>query len=475
MEELLEGLSDGKDELNLAEFPLCTIADRLPPGQKSLSFEDQVWDAARNEMVARRLTITGSEEFGLPTARDDEVLLGLIQLSKLLNFADRKVFFTRYQLLRVLGWKDESKNYERLEKSLNRWIGVTLYYQNAWRNRSDQSWADEKFHVLDNVTLFERRKTPAQDRNGRQSALPFSSFVWNDTIFRSFQAGNLKKLDFDFYKKLDGAVAKRLFRFLDKRFYHRPDWRFNLKELCWVHIGLSRNYADAASLKRKLKIGIMELERQGFLVTMPDAERFRRLATGEWCVVFEKASTVKIKTLAAPAPARDLGTVVDELVRRGVSPSAASDVAAAHAPEHIHRQLEIFDWLVAQKHRSVSINPAGFLMSSIRGDFAPPKGFVSVAERVKREALAVARRKREDENARAAIVVAERQRQEREEAVKKFWQAWPEEDRQRLEAEILDGASSVERNIMARGGAFAEATRQSLMDAFALKVLEQGL
>lgn len=39
---------------------------------------------------------------GLPTARDDEVILGLLQLSKLEHFADRKVHFSRYQLLQLL-------------------------------------------------------------------------------------------------------------------------------------------------------------------------------------------------------------------------------------------------------------------------------------------------------------------------------------------------------------------------------------
>src|SRR5438093_6922576 len=111
--------TEGKDELNLAEFPLCGIASRLHPSQKTLSFEDRVYDSGRGEMITRQLTITGSDEFGLPTALDDEVLLGLIQLSKLQDFADRMVHFTRYQLLRLLSWRDESKNYGRVEKSLN--------------------------------------------------------------------------------------------------------------------------------------------------------------------------------------------------------------------------------------------------------------------------------------------------------------------------------------------------------------------
>ena len=32
---------DGRDELNLAEFPLCALAHRLRPDQKTLHFEDR--------------------------------------------------------------------------------------------------------------------------------------------------------------------------------------------------------------------------------------------------------------------------------------------------------------------------------------------------------------------------------------------------------------------------------------------------
>ena len=202
--------TDGRDELNLAEFPLCALAHRLKPEQKTLHFEDRVWDERRGGMITRQLTITGSDAYGLPTALDDEVLLGLIQLSRLAQFAERTVRFTRYQLLHLLGWSKESKNYERIEASLNRWTGVTLYYRNAWWNRARRCWVDEKFHILDNVRLYHRE--PAGLPADPEAAT--SVFVWNDVVFRSFQAGNLKSIDFDFFRDLKSAIAKRLYRFL---------------------------------------------------------------------------------------------------------------------------------------------------------------------------------------------------------------------------------------------------------------------
>jgi len=79
--------------MNLAEFPLCALSHRLKPDVKTLRFEDRTWDKGRNDGSPGRLTVTGSNAYGLPTGKDDEVLLGLIQLTRLQGFAERKVFF----------------------------------------------------------------------------------------------------------------------------------------------------------------------------------------------------------------------------------------------------------------------------------------------------------------------------------------------------------------------------------------------
>ena len=43
----------GRDEMNLAEFPLATLADRAPRGCKTLVFEDTIWDKSQRLGPAR--------------------------------------------------------------------------------------------------------------------------------------------------------------------------------------------------------------------------------------------------------------------------------------------------------------------------------------------------------------------------------------------------------------------------------------
>ncbi len=456
--------SDGRDELNLAEFPLCALAHRLRPDQKTLRFEDRVWDERRGETITRQLTITGSDAYGLPTALDDEVLLGLIQLSRLRQFADRTVRFTRYQLIQLLGWRHESKSYERIEASLNRWTGVTLYYQRAWWNKAKGCWVDEKFHVLDNVRLFHREEAGmSADEESTGSV-----FVWNDVIFRSFQAGNLKSIDFDFFRELRSAIARRLYRFLDKRFFRRSRLEFELREFACEHAGLSRNY-DTANLKRKLRSGIAELERHGYLRALPDPERFRKVGGGEWRVVFEQAGgAVTGRTPEAKEPASPL---VVALTARGVAPSTARSTVSRFSADRIQAQLEVFDYLIARDDPKVSRNPPGFLVSAIRGEYAPPKDFLTHEERTRRQQEAEARRTQEARRRERLEAVLQAKEVAREQAIQQFWQSLPAGERARLEQDALGRIGVAQHKLLAQGGLIAAATRKALLDACALKLM----
>lgn len=471
-DRMTEKRSDGRDELNLAEFPLCALAHRLRPDQKTLEFEDRVWDERRGDTITRRLLITGSDAYGLPTALDDEVLLGLIQITKLSEFVNRAVRFTRYQLIQLLGWRNESKSYERIEASLNRWTGVTLYYRNAWWNKARECWVDEKFHVLDNVRLFHRESANswAEVEGG------CSVFVWNDVIFRNFQAGNLKSLDFDFFRELRSAIARRLYRFLDKRFFRSARCEFDLREFACEHAGLSRNY-DTANLKRKLSGGIAELEQRGFLAPLSNGERFSKVCSGRWRVAFERGKGPYPAGLPTPLDGgRPEGSeaegLVTALTERGVSVAAANEAVRKHAADQIKAQIDVFDWMVARRDPKVSKNPPGFLVSAIKRGYVPPQEFAKELDQA-RAAEAAAQRQAVRERDRAQRQARQTAAEvERENRIAAFWQAVPEDERPRHEAEAMAQARNLQRQLMRRGGKLGESARKAVLDAYALARLE---
>ena len=267
----------GRDEMNLAEFPISVLTDRVPNGLKTLEFE----------AGGGKLVVTGSDAYGLPTAMDADVIIGLVQLTKLRNdFTDPSVTFTRYELLRLLGWPDRGEDYRRLEESLHRWVGVTLRYDEAWWDNDIKCRVDASFHILESVVIVDqavRQKLRARDRQEP----PPSQFTWNRIFFKSCQAGNLKRLDLETYFALKSAVTKRMYRFLDKRFYSRADWTFDLHEFALGHVGLSRNYT-AAKIKEKIQPALEELEAVGFLEPMGREQRYTQVGRGRWKIALAR-------------------------------------------------------------------------------------------------------------------------------------------------------------------------------------------
>lgn len=468
-EQVMAGaLTDAKDELNLAEFPLCVLGHRPPADQRTLRFQDRIWDRKAGGHVIRQLTITGSDAYGLPTALDDEVLLGLVQLSRQGGFTERKVPFTRYQLIRLLGWRDESKSYERIETSLNRWTGVTLFYANAWWHKQRQCWVDEKFHVLDNVRL-QRVRARGRGEAGREGERPVSSFVWNEVLFDSFRAGNLKSLDFEFFRSLKHPTAKRLYRFLDKRFYRRRRWEFGLKELAWEHIGLARSY-DAAGLKRRLQPGIDELEAKGFLQPESGQQRFQRVCTGEWRVTFERAA--QRQRSHAPQGQADSDTSVEAaLTVRGIAAPVARRLATGFSAELVAAQIKVFDGLVASRDPRLSRNPPGFLIRAIEENYPPPDGFVSRSEKTRKAAAAAQHRDAVARTKRRRAARRLRQEEDAAAATRAFWDSFSTEDRARMETVALKEATRLQRFLLAGGGRAGDATRQLLLEGYAHRAM----
>ena len=111
--------------MNLVELPLAAVSDRFLDGAKTVVFIDDVWDEEKRRHVERKLSISGSDLYGLPTAKDEDVLLACVQLSSIGEFHSPEVHFSRYELLKLLRWPDENKYYKRLATSLRRWKGLS--------------------------------------------------------------------------------------------------------------------------------------------------------------------------------------------------------------------------------------------------------------------------------------------------------------------------------------------------------------
>jgi hypothetical protein len=429
----------GKDEMNFAEFPIALLTDRVPKGQKSIEFVDSIYDEKRKKMIIRRRIIEGSEQYGLPTATDDAVILALIQLTKLRgDFQRREVVFTRSELLEMLGWPREGKNYDRLKLSLLRIANVTYNYDNAWWDARQKTWTTRAFHIIDIVEINDSRASSELD------ASSWSRIVWGGAVFESFRWGFLRDIDFRLCMRLEHAISLRMYRFLGKRFHHKPDWTFDLKEFANDHLCLGRNYEGGSQIARKLQPAIAELELAGFLEPLPEAERFPR--DGRTWRIRLRQRERDVAALPAPEEASGPGEAGDGvveagpaagLVARGVHPEAAAQLARDFPAGAIGVQVEVFDWLMLRRDKKVGRNPAGYLVKAIREGYAPPaRGFTGRADL----------RRRDDAERAGRLAASEASRLRREEglreeglgrAVAAHWEGLDPDGRAGLEAAAL--------------------------------------
>jgi len=436
----------GRDELNLAEFPIALLADRVPKGQKTLYFEDR----------HGRLTVTGTDAYGLPTAADADVIVAMIYLTKQRNnFRDVKVNFSRYELIKLLNWQDEGGSYKRLDLSFNRWGGVWLVYDKCWWDNKSKKHVSAKLHILESVVFGENL---GRDRD-RQANLPLSTFTWNQTFIESCQADNLRHLDLDTYFSLDSAVSKRLYRFLGKRFYLQSDYVFDLKEIAFDRVGLSRNYEhNAGKIKEKLQPAIDELEAVGFLRPLSRGDRYSQIDRGQWTIRLTAGplgkklrTTRQVAPLALPGQAdvTELSAagpqpsslvagpaeppLARQLIDRGITAVIARKLVENFDAALIERQIEAFDWRVEKKHKHVQENPPGLLLRAIQNDYAAPKGFLPTAERQRQEDARQAKERQAAEDRRRQKEEVARERAEKK-AIAAYWESLTAEQQAELDA-----------------------------------------
>jgi hypothetical protein len=474
--DLVSNYQEGRDELNLAEFPISAIGNRLDPSVKTILFQDSAFDRSSGETIVRKLTITASEKYGLPTAPDDEVVLGLLQLSRIQNFDTPTISFTPYQLLRILGWRVSTNNYRRLKESINRWTGVTLYYENAWRDKKTGQWIDASFHFLEQVEFYKPGQDAALAPEGR------SVFKWNDLVFQNFREGNLKILDFHLYRALEGGITKRLFRFLDKRFYKRSRLTFDLEPFACEKIGLTRPIkmnssgratTDIAQIKRRLFKGIRELENNGYIKTVPFEERFTKNSVGKWQIHFERGVRVEDQDYSGQQIEIDEMTPLEgRLVGHGVSRTQARKLIAEYDHARIQLQLEALEFLLVRGGEAAPSNRGGWLVKAITENYSAPRGFKSSSQLAEenRQKAEVAKRKAEGARLKKAEEGAIRARassdwEKNKSRIQKHLKSLTSEQRTKLEIEALT-ASPFGR------GQVSPRLRQSIIENYVLDVLE---
>jgi hypothetical protein len=257
-----------------------------------------------------------------------------------------------------------------LQKALDRLSGVRIKATNAFYDNESKSHSTRNFGILDGYEI----------NDGRSLEPKPSFFTWSDVLFKSFQVGFIKKLDFDYYLGLKSAVSKRLYRYLDKHFWYKSKVQINLFTLAHEKIGISRNYAFASSLKQQLDPAIEELVARGFLAGCDfigkgkDTEVVLYAGSGKPRIDNKKDRSAEVHVEAATELVCDSldEEIVQALVTRGIMPPQATKLASGRTPSELQRMKEIiayFDEFKNSNQGRKMTSPVGFLYRAVEKPF----------------------------------------------------------------------------------------------------------
>lgn len=252
--------SSGQDEMNLVEFPFATLSRK--PTLGSIKCQRWVSDAS-GQRHPQRWVVQGGSESGLPTEFDERIYVALMAMTRKQGVVSRKVTFSVYGLLKLMGETTDSKHYRSVERSLERLLRASITAEGAFWDAAKK----ELVHLANGFHLIERYWLAYKEGNDevveREGAPGY--IVWGDELWRSFQAGYLKELNLTLFFALETPIARRLYRFLDKKLYRRAMFEIDIFQL-GQQLGMA-HYAYPAKVKEKLQPGIDELIRRRFLAS----------------------------------------------------------------------------------------------------------------------------------------------------------------------------------------------------------------
>lgn len=388
------------DEFNLATFPVSVLDKKAQRSHEPLQFHDVIIVGGRQ--IERQWKVFPHAEEGFPGPADDDVLMALFELTREQGGA-KKIFFTRYQLCKKLGWPLNTFYYSRIESSFRKLAGIHIEATNAFGDQERKKFINMGFSIIQEYKLFD-------ETAGREK---LSYVLWSDRIAASISQKLTKYLDASFYfEELETPLEKRLFRYLDNQFEQgQTQLSLDIHSLCYEHLGVARRYRYTSQLMQKLEGPLQKLVDKGFLLrwrlegeilwlirsegfasrvtfSIPYSEMLNDIsavtqgktglptaqptAQSQQSTITQENSEAKrafrkkVETKVEPVEKEDIPILVTELSLRGVELGVAKDIISrtVGCEKEIMEAIKYFDAECARGKRFD--NPGGLLVSLIK-------------------------------------------------------------------------------------------------------------
>jgi plasmid replication initiation protein len=340
-----------KAEGNFEDHPYFTVGNQRN-GEGILRYSSTIRTRDGQELK-QTWTVRAVQGLGLPGTLDQDVYVALLQIIDRQGGIpeDGWISFSLYELMQLLRRTHGGRDYRQIKESLERLAGTIVQSKNAFYRKSTKSYLDDTFHLLERVQHAE--STDGSGKRGERTWVQLSGYFVD-----SYNANYLKGLDADFYWSLNSSVAKRLYRFVDKKRNQQRRWEVDLFSLR-DRIPLS-SYKYPSKISEKLEPAHEELTQKGFF----ERVSYRKTAQGDNLVCYEIAQDFSNRRPAVQLEATPEARIaVERLKAEGLRADAAADLVYRHSPERCLRYAE------AVTFRKNVRNRAGWVRKAIENGY----------------------------------------------------------------------------------------------------------
>ena len=251
-------------EGNFEELPL----GRLNAGGTTTKWLEHEWadeyesESGEIKSVRRRWVVGGSEKYGLPGEKEQDVYVAILELiSNRGGIPDGGVIaFSLYELLELMGNGHGGGEYRRLRTSLRTIARTTVESHRAFYSRSLRQYISDEFQI------FTIRWSEIEDPEGNRLR-DRHELLLHPYFAESYRENYAGRLNSEFYWSLNRPTSKRLYRLLDRNAAEKREggkrlWEVDLGTLVGL---MPLSVWEPARVKKVLDKAHAELVEQGFL------------------------------------------------------------------------------------------------------------------------------------------------------------------------------------------------------------------
>lgn len=358
--------AQGSQILSLAEFPLAIISRRASSKLKTeniLVVEDITRDRITNKPIHRKQTVTAGP-LGLPTRFDDQVLVALMQISGENDYCQQEIYFTLYEIAKRLGITTGGKTTKRIKESLDRWLAITVYFENAWWTE-DGGWISKSFHILQE---FESR--------GKYKG---NIICWSDSIFQTLKENQTGLMDWNTFLNLKKTISSQIYRLILTRFHHKFS-RIEMDLVDFAHKKMGLEVSQPGKIKKQLTPALLELESLGLILGNEESHWYRKISTNKWEIGIKPGPAFaftsgkrRIQQFQSP--------LIKELMKIGMSENKARKLTEQFTVDQIQAQIDYLHFRLKTEGSSVIKNPPAYLVTAIENQYGQPAGYRTKAQR----------------------------------------------------------------------------------------------